>query len=400
MLESITHLPKCLFSLTLIIALGAHLQAASVPDLLVAINESIDQSDLNEPGNTKRAEAIADMLGDDVGLAGGDVIDLRLALGEAWIGAGRSKEAEEAIRPVFADKSTSAEQRERAGLGWIAIWQLRATSTDKPAELPTPMDSLAPFGDLGVKVEARAHSAAAEQAMTQKAPGDALTHLDAALGLLKSSAASERVPLYALRLLAMEQSGAKPEEVQAWLKTHASDPATVQVSASALTSGQRLVGQQVPTLKAKRLDGQAGELDLSAYSGKPILIAFFATWAKSCDATSPAVAAFAKELADKGLVTIGVSLDTADTVTNLASYLARQGIEFPIIGEGFGWDGELDDVFYVESIPTLILIGPDGVVAAVDLAGTTADETLRNLHAGYDALSGSAKTAEDVEAIP
>jgi hypothetical protein len=57
------------------------------------------------------------------------------------------------------------------------------------------------------------------------------------------------------------------------------------------------------------------------------------------------------------------------------------GITYPVLGEGLGWDSEIDDAWHVEGIPAVVLVGADGKVLAVeqDLLGGTVDEMVANV---------------------
>jgi thiol-disulfide isomerase/thioredoxin len=416
-------------------ACAAAAPAASVQEVLETVAQNLTPEELQEPGSQARAKAIAEMLHGDLGLSASDLVDLKLALAEAWLDALAPDQADEVIGLVLGDAAISPAQRERAGLAWVASWQLRLKTASDPTKLASPLEGIKRFGELGPRVAARTHVAEAQRLLTDVGadgkphdPAAVLAQFDQALALLKDQPTEERVPVYHLRLLAMEAAGQKPEDVQQWLKEHQSDPAAAEVADTALTGEQKLVGQPAPPLKLKRIDGtdqlhlkdgrvipgrvvaqddktvtvalpgqerqvqfamelvdkvvkaDAQEVDLSTFKGKPVLLDFFATWCKPCEAIAPAVAAFAVKHQGE-MAVIGVSLDTKDTVKEIPAWIAAHGIAYPLVGDLLGWDGEVADAWHVDHIPTLVLIGPDGRVATADLVGKSDEDTLHNLEA-------------------
>jgi peroxiredoxin len=388
--------------LLLLAALGAPLSAATVAELLADVDQGIEPAALADPGNPKRAEAIAELVGADVGLSAHDGNDLRLALAEAWAGCIQPQRAYDVLKGLLADKGLDPAQRERAGLAWVAAWQAELSRAEKPDALPAVAAALGAAGPLSPRVAARAATAEADRQLRLEQPAKAIALYDQALAQLKDAAPAERVPVYVLRLMAMETRGDDAEAIQGWLAEHAKDPAVAQVASSALTEGQKLVGHPAPALKARRLDGQPGQLDLASFKGKPVLIGFFASWAKSCEAMAPTIAAVVAKYQPRGLAALGVSLDTPDTLANLPAFLAKEGIAYPVVGEGIGWDGEIDDQFHVDSIPAVILVGADGRIVAVDLLAASPEATAKQLsQAIEDVLRGPAPRAPDTgEVLP
>jgi hypothetical protein len=364
-----------------LLALMGPLAAATADDLLAAAIATVP-ADESGPGSPGRAQAIATVV-DLPGLEAGDRLVLQMALAEAWLDAYAAPQAEAAARAVLAAPGADAALRERAGLALVAAWQVRVQAAE-----PGLPDVLAAVAGLAPRVRARALTARAQVKLAAK-DATALADLDAALALLVPAEAGERVPVYTLRLTAMEETGATPEAIRAWLAAKSADPAANLAAESALSAGQKLAGQPAPPLRLKRLDGQAGEVDLAACKGRPVLLVVVATWAKPAAAFAQAAEAARarwQRPRDTGLVVFGVSLDTKDTVAALPGWIAAQGLAYPVAGEGLGWDSEVAAVWHWESLPQLILVDAQGQVVANGLGGATAAELAANLDAAIGPL--------------
>ncbi len=377
-------------ALILLLAAAA-MSAATSGDVIAAAEASLSEVQRDEPGSPARAEAIAAALEGIPDLAPLDRLTVRLALAEAWLDGFQPARCVDIAAAVQKDPAATPAIRERAALARSAAARAVLSDGDRLAATVL-LDELAQSGDAGPR--AAAHLAIGRAACNlalgeDRKPADApaaLTALDEALKLLAPMPPSERIPVYLLRLTAMERSGAQPAEVLAWIQARSADPAAVEAAASATAAVDKLVGQAAPALKAGRLDRAGEALDLTSLRGKPVVVDFFASWCGPCAAVAPAVAQFAARHPEVQI--IGVSLDNPQTMADLPAFMAKHGITWPVIGEKLGWDGELDDIWHVNGIPSLFLVGADGTLLASDLVGSDVDDTLKRLN---DAVAGHGK---------
>lgn len=367
------------------------LAAASAAEIVAAAEASLTDVQRQDPAAAARAEAIAAALEAVGDLPAAERLAVQVALAEAWLDGSQPERCLALATAVQADAASTPALRERAALARSAAARALLRAEDEQAAAAA-LAALAAAGDAGPRAAAHREVVGAEMALrldAERKPRDgaaALAALDRALALLAEAPPAERVPVYLLRLTAMERGGAKPEEVLAWIEARKPDPAAAEVLPQAATANDRMVGQPAPALKAPRLD-RAGEVfDLASLRGRAVLVDFFASWCKPCAFVAPAVADFAA--AHPELAIVGVSLDNPQTIGDLPAFLAAHRITWPVIGEQLGWDGELDDAWRVDGIPALILVAPDGTIAATGLVGGTVDETTANLERALQALSG------------
>lgn len=118
-------------------------------------------------------------------------------------------------------------------------------------------------------------------------------------------------------------------------------------------SGQSLSGG-APDFTLPAVDGSM--VSMSDYSGKVILVDFWATWCPPCQEMIPVLSKLHKRYSDKGLVILAVSLDR-DGLEALGAYVHEHMIPYKVlmgdtrIGNAFGG---------VSSIPTLYIVDREG----------------------------------------
>jgi peroxiredoxin len=69
---------------------------------------------------------------------------------------------------------------------------------------------------------------------------------------------------------------------------------------------------------------------LSNYSGEVVLINWWRSSCGYCQRETPKLVQLYQKYHDKGLVVIGVSDDTADSVANVPGFIKKHGITFPV----------------------------------------------------------------------
>src|SRR5580704_3479372 len=114
--------------------------------------------------------------------------------------------------------------------------------------------------------------------------------------------------------------------------------------------------------------GHSGQqVALGQYSGRPLIVNFFASWCDPCKTETPLLAKFYR--AEKGKVAL-VGLDENDTVGNATSFTRADGVSYPV-----GWDPHFTvaSAFGVNALPQTFFLNArhqivDRIFGAVTLA--------------------------------
>jgi len=100
---------------------------------------------------------------------------------------------------------------------------------------------------------------------------------------------------------------------------------------------------------------------LADYSGKVVMLNFWATWCGPCKREIPDFIELQDEYRDQGFEIVGISLDDPAKTDEVARFSRDQGINYDVL---YGHRGVAEAYGGVRSIPTTFLIDRSGAVVA------------------------------------
>ena len=133
-------------------------------------------------------------------------------------------------------------------------------------------------------------------------------------------------------------------------------------------------GKKAPDFSVKSLDGQVHRL--SDYSGKNVLVVFWATWCPACKAEIPDLIELRKQYTEDELAILAISNESPE---DLKAFVDNQQINYSVASLG---GRPLPAPFSgVSSIPTTFFISPDGTIKLTALGLVSLKESKAILQA-------------------
>jgi thiol-disulfide isomerase/thioredoxin len=112
--------------------------------------------------------------------------------------------------------------------------------------------------------------------------------------------------------------------------------------------------------RAARIDlplvGAEGRFDLEQAKGKPVVLEVFASWCGACRRSAPVLSAAFREHSANDVTFLGVSID--ESPAEAARAKENWGIPYDVALD----DGSVSRGYHVSLLPTVVVIGRDGVV--------------------------------------
>ena len=129
---------------------------------------------------------------------------------------------------------------------------------------------------------------------------------------------------------------------------------TVLAAGAAACAGAREESKPAPEFSLKDLQGI--DLSLSSYKGKVLVLNFWATWCPPCRAEIPDFIEAYRELKDRGLEILGLSVDNLSAAA-LREWAQKAGMNYPI---AMATEKIITDYQPGDFIPTTIIIDRGG----------------------------------------
>lgn len=162
------------------------------------------------------------------------------------------------------------------------------------------------------------------------------------------------------RQLLEPAAGSSPTRVPA-ATASGTQPAPLSGDTDGLSVGldwgdQATLGRASPPFTLPGPNGETVSLD--DFSGRPIVLNFFATWCGPCRVEMPHLQVAWERYKDVGLVVLAV--DVQEAPETVGPFLAELGLTFPIAVDQ---DGKVSDLYRIGILPTTYFIDREGVIA-------------------------------------
>lgn len=137
--------------------------------------------------------------------------------------------------------------------------------------------------------------------------------------------------------------------------------ATLPSSRATGGDSEPVPGFPAPDFALMQLGG--GEVRLSDYRGRPVLINFWASWCPPCRIEMPELVKSYESHRDEGFVIFGVNLTHLDTLPDVEAFVEEFHISFPVLLDERGLVAER--LYRLRGLPMSVFVNRAGVVVRI-----------------------------------
>lgn len=141
----------------------------------------------------------------------------------------------------------------------------------------------------------------------------------------------------------------------------------------------KLTGIGRTALPFTQADTLGNKVSLADFQGKYVLVDFWASWCVPCRMENPNVVSAFQQYKNKNFTVLGISFDYPGQQKRWLDAIHSDHLNWPQLSDLKGWKNEVGVLYDIKSIPSNLLIDPNGVIIAKNLRGEHLDKKLAEL---------------------